>query len=410
MRHFGAIANTGLSHVQSACAIGNELRRLGHRFTFFGTADQVRWASQFDIPVQQLGSVDPGVDYRAAIFKDPNSFLSGVLRYMKRMTALVCAEAPNALRRHGIDFLLADQEEPGAATAADIARIPYVTFCSSLPLNEDLSVPPSFVGWNARPDRWTKTKNFLVYRVRNLAVRGVNRIANQYRKRARLKPYRIPDDSFSRLGHFSQLVKDFDFPRTALPPNFNYVGPFQRGSLKSVPFPYERLDGRPLVYAAFGTSQGARTDILRHVAQACRNLPIQLVLSLGGLEVTDVHRQFPGDPVIVSYAPQCALLERSVMVIAHAGLNTTMEALSAGVPMIAIPTNAGDQAGVAARIRHFGVGRVLSPKKLNSETLHAAISELLDNPSYRNSAGRMKAAVERTKGAAQAAQIIHSLA
>jgi len=127
------------------------------------------------------------------------------------------------------------------------------------------------------------------------------------------------------------------------------------------------------------------------------------------LEVTHVHRKFPGNPVIVSYAPQCELLERSVVAITHAGLNTTMEALGAGVPMVAIPTNAGDQSGVAARIRLFGVGQVLGPKSLRSETLHAAISALLDNPSYRHSAQQMKMAIERTHGAEQAAKIIDRL-
>jgi MGT family glycosyltransferase len=410
MKHFAAISNGGLSHVQSACAIGNALRERGHRFTFFGTANQVARARQLDIDTHRMGVEDPSDDYGAAVLKNPNSFLGDVLRYMKKMTALLCEEAPPAFREHGVDFLLADQEEPGAAASADLANIPYITFCSSLPLNEDVSVPPSFVGWPARDDAWTRAKNLFVYRIRNLLVSGVNGVANRYRMSAGLPPYRKPDDSFSRLGHFSQLVEEFDFPRKILPPNFNYVGPFHRGSHKSVAFPYEQLDGRPLVYASLGTSQGARTDILLKIAEACARLPVQLVLSLGGLEIREEHRSFPGNPLIVKFAPQCELLNKSVVAIAHAGLNTAMEAMSAGVPLLAIPTNAGDQSGVAARIKYFGVGEVLKPKGLSAGAVEASVRALLENTRYREAARRMKAAIDRTEGAKQAAQLIEALA
>jgi UDP:flavonoid glycosyltransferase YjiC (YdhE family) len=133
------------------------------------------------------------------------------------------------------------------------------------------------------------------------------------------------------------------------------------------------------------------------------------VLSLGGIEVAEAHRDFPGRPIVVQYAPQVDLIARSVAVIAHAGLNTTMEALAAGVPIIAIPTNAGDQSGVAARIRYHGVGHVLNAKRLTSEHVHAAASEMLCDPGYGERARRMSEAIRKTGGAAEAARIIQSL-
>ena len=153
-----------------------------------------------------------------------------------------------------------------------------------------------------------------------------------------------------------------------------------------------------------------RTDLLERIARACETLPVQLVLSLGGLEITDAHRGFPGEPVIVRYAPQREIIARSAAVIAHAGLNTIMEALSFGVPMVAIPTNAGDQAGVSARIRYYGVGHVLDPKRLNAEQAREATISVLRDPSHGDAARRMKDAIAQTGGAAQAASIIESLA
>lgn len=44
-----------------------------------------------------------------------------------------------------------------------------------------------------------------------------------------------------------------------------------------------------------------------------------------------------GDPVVVRYAPQVELVKRAAAVITHAGLNTVLETLAEGVPLVALP-------------------------------------------------------------------------
>jgi UDP:flavonoid glycosyltransferase YjiC (YdhE family) len=57
----------------------------------------------------------------------------------------------------------------------------------------------------------------------------------------------------------------------------------------------------------------------------------------------------PDDAIIVDYAPQLQLLKKASLCITHAGINTTLESLSNGVPLVAIPI-ANDQPGIGARI------------------------------------------------------------
>jgi zeaxanthin glucosyltransferase len=52
---------------------------------------------------------------------------------------------------------------------------------------------------------------------------------------------------------------------------------------------------------------------------------------------------------VTDFAPQQAVLARADLCITHAGLNTVLDALVAGVPLLALPI-AFDQPGVAARI------------------------------------------------------------
>jgi zeaxanthin glucosyltransferase len=58
---------------------------------------------------------------------------------------------------------------------------------------------------------------------------------------------------------------------------------------------------------------------------------------------------------MVNTAPQIELLKRAPLCITRAGLNTVLEALAQGVPIVAIPIGF-DQPGVAARVAYHGVG------------------------------------------------------
>ena len=65
----------------------------------------------------------------------------------------------------------------------------------------------------------------------------------------------------------------------------------------------------------------------------------------------------PSNTIVVRSAPQIELLKRTALCLTHAGLNTVLESLAHGVPMVAIPI-AYTQPGTAARIAHHGAWRI----------------------------------------------------
>ena len=69
----------------------------------------------------------------------------------------------------------------------------------------------------------------------------------------------------------------------------------------------------------------------------------------GGLDAAKLGK-LAGDPLIVSFAPQLEILKQAALVITHAGVNTVLESLSEGVPLVAVPLG-NDQFGVAARLK-----------------------------------------------------------
>lgn len=128
------------------------------------------------------------------------------------------------------------------------------------------------------------------------------------------------------------------------------------------------------------------------------------MISLGGSASQEMSG-FPGEPLIVEYAPQLELLQLASLTITHAGLNTTLESLSNGVPMVAIPI-ANDQPGVAARIAWTGVGEFLPVSGLSVPKLRAAIKRVLTKDSYKQNALRLQQAIQTAGGVSRAADII----
>nr|WP_309740368.1 MULTISPECIES: nucleotide disphospho-sugar-binding domain-containing protein [unclassified Chamaesiphon] len=135
----------------------------------------------------------------------------------------------------------------------------------------------------------------------------------------------------------------------------------------------------------------------------------QLVIALGGGSNPASLPDLPGSPLVVGYAPQLELLQKAALTITHAGMNTALESLSNGVPMVAIPI-ANDQPGVAARIAWTGTGEVITLGKLTSSRLRTAVKKVLKEDYYKQNAVRLQAAIRRAGGVSRAADIVEQVA
>ena len=111
---------------------------------------------------------------------------------------------------------------------------------------------------------------------------------------------------------------------------------------------------------------------------------------------------------MVKFAPQLKLLERAALCITHAGLNTTLEALACGVPMVAIPVT-NDQPAVAARIVRCGAGEAVALKKLRAERLRGAVMKVMGTPSYRQNASKMQREIQQLDSLTRASEVVESV-
>jgi MGT family glycosyltransferase len=245
--------------------------------------------------------------------------------------------------------------------------------------------------------------NAIVERLFSEAIRTVN----GQRREWRLPPTRGFNALFSGLAHVSQLPAALELPGRRLPPGFHHSGPWTDAEGRvPVEFPWYRLEpARPMAYVSMGTLQNGILETFRLIAEACAGTDLQLVISLGGGQDPALLRGLPGDPIVVGYAPQLELIQRAALTISHGGLNTALESLEHGVPMVVLPITY-DQPGVGARVEWAGVGRSIPIRRVTVERLRDAVLDVLGDPAYRMRAEQLRSSIEAADGLNRAADLI----
>ncbi|XP_038217977.1 UDP-glycosyltransferase UGT5-like [Zerene cesonia] len=94
---------------------------------------------------------------------------------------------------------------------------------------------------------------------------------------------------------------------------------------------------------------------------------------------------------ISKWLPQSDLLKHSKikLFITQGGLQSTDEAITAGVPVIGIPM-LGDQWYNAEKFAHHGIGIKLDMETINDKELEAAIDNVINDRSYRDNVIRLR--------------------
>ncbi len=411
--HFGLLCLAVSGHLNPTLALGRELQARGHRVTMIQILEAKARVLAAGVDYCEIGTVD----YPLGTIErqlDRLSQLQGIaavkytLHLFQKTAAMILRDAPNVIRSAGIEALIIDQVNIEGPSIAESLNLPWITICGALMIDREPGIPPFISHWSYHPSGWARLRNRVGSALLNQLARGNFRVINEFRDRVGLPRY--PDGYYpvSPLAQICQHPPEFEFPRQQLPQNFYFSGPHVDDRARGViPFPYEKLTDQPLIYASLGTLQNGQTWIFECIAEACADLPVQVVISLGR-STARLLTNLPGDPIVVAYAPQLDLLKRATLTITHAGLNTVLESLGQGVPLVAIPVT-NDQPGVASRLVRSGAGERVLLSKLTVNRLRQAIDRVLTQPKYRENAIRMQMSIQALGGVARSADIVETV-
>ena len=286
--------------------------------------------------------------------------------------------------------------------------MPYVHIWNVLPLDFSGATPASLFSCPLDTSPEGLNRNAVNLHKIGAILGPIAEIARSYAEKFGLKiNWNDPAATVSKLAIITQTPKEFDFPGIPWPTQFHYAGPFHddEGG-EPVLFPWDKLTDKPLIYASMGTLVNGRYDVYKHILEAVEPLDdVQVVLSVGKNINPENLGPIPSNTIVVRSAPQIELLKRAALCITHAGLNTTLESLAHGVPMVAIPIGY-DQPGAAARIAHHGTGEFIEVDELTTDRLMGLIEKVLHGLSYREQADYFQKVISKTRGLDVAADII----
>lgn len=399
-------------HLYPTLTLARELRRRGHDVVFFvdpamgaeiaGMGVEVSAFSREFMPEGR--TTQRHQTLAGLIGREANYFTMRVLAEFSRD---IIADGERILLESRVDAMVLDALWHNLDIVAMHLGIPYVHINCALHADMTGVTPFFFYDRQYKPGSFARNRNILGLKQLDRCFAPMRECLQAYAEKVHLRiDLQSPYALHSRLAQLTQTPKTFDFPGDHWPTHFHYTGPWHDPkSRPPIPFPWERITGEPLIYASMGTLMNGSRAVFQALVAATEAPGRQLVVSIGDhLSPSDLG-PLSESTIVVNRAPQIDLLRHASLCVTHAGLNTVLESLSNGVPMVCVPV-ALDQPGVAARVARSETGLFIPVADLTKERLRTAVDAVLQSPTYRTHAEGFRALIGHACGVTLAADII----
>jgi MGT family glycosyltransferase len=347
-----------------------ELHRRGHELYLRGSATDVERLGAKGI---HSGAVDPRIEQIEIDDWRGRSQVDALRRLVRWYAALAELELPDlrgAISEVRPEALVVDINCHGAMYAAEASGLPWAVFCPYPPAFRSADAPPHGVGW--RPACGP------VGRLRDRAWRWLgDRLAtpelkpfNLLRAEAGLPLVARFDDQYLRSDIFIAFTAEpFEYSRGDWPAHVRLVGP-GLWEPPGEPPAWLAAETRPIVLVTASTAYQRDDKLIATALEALADEPFAVVATAGALDPSAFDP--PANARVEAFLPHRPVLERAQCVVCHGGQGTTAKALSAGVPVCAVPF-CRDQFDVARRVEMSDAGVRLHHRRLSKNRLRDAI-------------------------------------
>jgi UDP:flavonoid glycosyltransferase YjiC (YdhE family) len=152
------------------------------------------------------------------------------------------------------------------------------------------------------------------------------------------------------------------------------------------------LPYRETIHLTLGTVFHEATDVLLSAVAGLRELPYNLVVTIGPGADRALFGPQPAHILLEPYLPHTLLLPRCCLVVSHGGAGAMLGALTHGLPQLLLPQG-GDQFVNARACQHTGVALVLSAEQLSPASVGDAGRRLLNEASFKRAAEAVQAEI-----------------
>ena len=239
---------------------------------------------------------------------------------------------------------------------------------------------------------------------------------------------RVAGDVLGELWSLSDRVLMTDLPPPYTIAENNLLGSDMAGVVEFVGFTAPRpshtgealekagktveMDRRPLIFCPISGPDATKRRISEILLRAAPRLTgdYNLVISLGYSGGDPAPRRMASGAWVFDWCPvKDELFEQAGLVVARAGHSTIGQCINGEKPAVLVTIyNHPEQIGNAEKFARLGLGKMIRSERLTPDALAEAARGCLDDPRYRDAAGRVAAVSRRYDGAERTAEIIRS--
>ena len=187
------------------------------------------------------------------------------------------------------------------------------------------------------------------------------------------------------------LPEQFQSCRSSFDERYLFLVPPAAPAASDVRIPYEELNG-PLVYISLGSIISNR-GFCKECIRAFGNKAFSVILNTGKIPPETLGK-IPENIRAYSFVPQIEVLGHADVFLTHCGMNSINEALSLGVPMVAMPF-LNDQITNARRVVELGLGKKVRSFPSRGKELYQAVCDVYADAGYKRNAEAMRDAIRQ---------------
>jgi MGT family glycosyltransferase len=379
------------SHVNISLYLVSELVRRGERVYFYS-------ADEFRPQIEQTGAIFcsyGNVDDRIGIYDNPL-----LLTYdIAKLTPELVEACLPTVRSQQPDYIIYDTFAYWGGIIAQVLGLPTIASQATFSLRSQVVAK--------YPSLREKLLTYLSEVGKEIAES--NRIFAHIADTFQIAPIKFPDTMTIWGEHtFVYTSRQFQPASEVFDPQYvHFIGPYIKSRHEASDFPFERLaQDKPLIYISLGTIFNNDPAFFRACLQAFAGTAYQVVMSIGNKVDAAALGSIPDNFIIGTHVPQIQLLSRCALFITHGGLNSVVEAMYKGVPMVVIPPAGGDQPFIALRIQELGAGQILDPQSISAQSLREAAEFVLAHSSFAEASATIGASLQDAGGSTYAGNII----
>ncbi|TXT59486.1 MAG: putative Glycosyltransferase, MGT family [Promethearchaeota archaeon] len=396
-------------HINPMSVIAYELKQNNRNIFFIGLLDIREYIQEFQfIPIGTQvfpkNSI-PKITKKMARLKGLRMGRYWQSKFANKWSEIVCEQLPEILKHNHIDIIICDQLEAAVALVADKLKIPFITVCNAMAIVMDNTIPPFFTSWSYKTTDTRLNLNEAFYKVADFILKHDTRALEEWRKKWDMPTREGMNRYFavSPLLTLCQQSPSLEFPRTKINRDWYYCGPFRNSTLSPYPNPNLSNEERKFVYVSFGSLLGSRFRLLKKCIKISHHLGLEPVIAHAGLLKKKEVKKLQKYAHVYEYVKQPEIFNQCDLLISHCGLNTVLDALSYGRPILALPIGI-EQGAIATKLKRVGCALIV--KRKWKRKIRKTLSELLSNPEYVKNALSLKKEIENAGGEQRALELI----